>query len=122
MIQINNLRRLTMLLPMLAAILLLISAAACAGADTYDTGMNLRADEFNETGARNMFASAVTAICQENKIGISVELASALKSVETASAKLTSSTWTFTAQGETVRVQSDGIVEGELLKDLTSRC
>ena len=109
---------------LLVGIVALLSAAGCSGAgfNSYDTGVEVAAADFDEAAARRTFLRALSDICRADQRGVSTEMARSMRSVEIASVTHTSPTWTFTTSGKSVRIHGDGVVEGDLLKELTSLC
>ncbi len=112
-------RRATLVSAMLAVFVL--ATFACSGKSEIATGTTYPQDEFTESAARSTFEAAVMSGCS-GSLGISVELSSALRIVDSALARSVSGEWVFSFDDHSASVDSTGTVSGSLLKDLTSDC
>lgn len=108
------------LLPLLGVVMII--ATACSGTESYNTGTVVSPDAFTEEAAREILSSAVFQVCQESHLGITAELTSALRTAEAAAARQEVGRWVFSSSGDTARATPDGLVEGKLLKRLTTDC
>ena len=94
----------------------------CGGTNLVETGQTYGLANASEAKVREIFEAAVLQKCSESSPGISTGLASALRTVEVASATKGANEWVFRSDGKSATVSPSGHVTGDLLKSLTSDC